>query len=230
MKKDRWIYQNGVYIQQLLFQEFKTPMDTEELIGGFFTYLIDDCVPDSIKNYLAKLQIFESLVDSSRHQKPELNDCCFVYALEQTGCYDNETLNQIRLRIQNRYLTQKCINELCLEFKIHLDLIFIDKNAPEGSKKKSKVRSQKNKERKNYMGVENAAPERTHKMNVFEKHYFLEETTPISTYYIKNWRAIKDDTKFDKEFKTHKKKNKTYSYWTSNCTKIKSSNLVRTLF
>ncbi len=200
------------------------------VIGSFFSYLINPRVPTPIKDYLEKLQIFDTLVDFYGHQKSELKDCCFVYALQQTGCYDEETLNQIRLRIQNRYLTQNCINELCTEFNIHLDLIFIDEDAPDGSKKKSKVRSQKNKERKNYMGVKTAEPNRTHKMNVFEKHYFIEETTPISTYYMKNWRTINDSSKFDKEYRNTTKNGGSYKYWTTSCTKIKSSNLVRMLF
>lgn len=38
-------------------------------------------------------------------QRKKLDDCCFVYALEQTGCYDKVTLDKIRLRIQNGYLS-----------------------------------------------------------------------------------------------------------------------------
>ena len=198
--------------------------------GSFFQYLVSREVPRPIRDYLIRLQIFDSLVNWKGHQREELYDCCFVYALQQTGCYDEELLNQIRLRINNRYLTQKCINELCLEFNIHVDLIYIDDNAPAGSKKKTKVRSQTNNHRKNYMGIEKAEPNRTHRINVFQKHYFIEEETPISTYYIKNWQSLTDESVFNKEYRKKTKNGKVYHYWASNCFHISSSNLVRYLF
>lgn len=51
--------------------------------------------------------------------------------------------------------------------------IFSGDEVLDGSKKKTKVRLQKNKERKNYMGVKNEEPNKTHNMNAFEKHYFI---------------------------------------------------------
>ena len=198
------------------------------VIGSFFKYLVSKDVPEIIREYLKKLQIFDSLVDENGKQKPELDDCCFIYALQQTGCYDEETLNQIRLRVQNRFLSQKCINELCEEFQIHIDLVFVDEEAP-SQHLKEKVCSISNKEKKRFMGVKKAAPNRTHKFNIYEKHYFIEEKTPFSTYYVKNWKTINDESKFDKEYRKDSRKQKGY-YWRSDVAKMTASNLVLTLF
>lgn len=61
--------------------------------GSFFNYLITDQVPSIVQQYLIKLQIFNSLVNNHGHQRKELNDCCFVYALIQTNDYTEEEIN-----------------------------------------------------------------------------------------------------------------------------------------
>ena len=72
--------------------------------GSFFKYLLNTSVNEELTKYLVRLQLFDSLMNNNKPRE-EWNDCCFVYALSQTGCYDEETLNTIRLRIQNRYLS-----------------------------------------------------------------------------------------------------------------------------
>ena len=192
---------------------------------GFFKYLIKDDVPDIIKNYLSKLQIFDKLVNQYGKQRPELGDCCFVYALQQTNCYDEDFLNQLRLRIQNRYLTPGNINKLCEEFKIHIKLVYIDDNSS-GINKKQVQQIQKNRKRKSYIGIQNAEPNRTHKFVIFDQHYFIEEKTPFTTYYIKNWKTINDTSKYNREPRTSNGK----MHWTKGITFISSSNLIRNLF
>lgn len=157
-------------------------------------------------------------------QRKELDDCCFIYALQQTGCYDEGTLNKIRLRINNRYLSQSSVDDLCKEFKIHIKLTYIDENC-EGKNKKKTIESAKGGNRKSYMGIKEAEPNRTHNMNIFEKHYFLEEMTQFSNYYIKHLREViklKDsDIYINKEWnKDHYRKTRCF---------IKSGNLVREL-
>ncbi|WP_300712471.1 DNA polymerase, partial [uncultured Brachyspira sp.] len=152
-------------------------------------------------------------------QRKELDDCCFIYALQQTGCYDDATLNKMRLRINTRYLSQKSLNELCMEFKLHIKLSFIDEDA-NGKNKKRSVRSQKNSKDKYYLGIENAEPNRTHTMNVFNKHYFIEEKTPFSTYYINHLSECEED-KYNKEYKQ--------DHWIKARYFINSSDLVRIL-
>lgn len=81
-----------------------------DISGSFFSYSVNDHCPVNKINYLTRLQIFNSLTDKKGIQRRELNDYCFVYALQQTGKYSESELNQIRLRIQSRYLSQKAIN------------------------------------------------------------------------------------------------------------------------
>ena len=187
--------------------------------GTFFTYLVKEECPQMIKDYLTKLQIFDKLVDENGKQREELNDCCFVYALQQTGLYDEDTLNKIRLRIQNRYLSQSSVNHLCEEFKIKIKLTFINEDAQSKNKKQT-VRSISNKKAKSFMGVKEPLPNRSHHFNIYEKHYFIEEKTPFSTYYIQHLEEL-DESKFNKEMQN--KRWKTARFF------ISASNLVREL-
>ena len=186
--------------------------------GSFFKYLIKPNVPKKIVEYLNRLQIFDTLVNEKNKQRKELADNCFVYALKQTDSYDEETLNKIRLRINNRYLSQGSINQICNEFKIQIKLNYINEEA---HNKKKNVFTTKNYKSKNYLGVNDPKENRIHKFNIFETHYFLEETTPFSTHYINHLSEL-DEDKFDREPKDANK-------WRKSRTFISSSNLVRTL-
>ncbi|WP_289705363.1 hypothetical protein, partial [Bacteroides acidifaciens] len=75
--------------------------------------------------------------------------------------------------------------------------------------------------RKTYMGIQKAEPERTHKFNVYQKHYFIEEKTPFTYYYIKNIEKL-DEDKYNKDWIT--------DHWTKGRSFITSSNLIRELF
>ncbi len=187
--------------------------------GSFFQYLVDEKIDEQIKEYLKRLQIFDSLVNDKNKQREELTDCCFIYALSQTGSYDEDTLNKMRLRINSRYLSQSSINKICYEFKIHLKLSFINEESSTKNKKKT-VRSTKNNKSKSFLGIDNAEPNRTHTMNVYNNHYFIEEQTPFSTYYIKHLNECPSD-KFNKEYKT--------DHWINARAFMKSSDLVREL-
>ena len=187
--------------------------------GSFFQYLVNENIDERIKEYLKRLQIFDSLVNDKNKQREELTDCCFIYALSQTGSYDEDELNKMRLRINSRYLSQSSINKICHEFKIHLKLSFINEEA-KGKNKKESIKSKKNGKANNYLGIDKAEPNRTHTMNVYNNHYFIEEQTPFSTYYIKHINECPAD-KFNKEYKT--------DHWINARAFMKSSDLVREL-
>lgn len=55
-------------------------------------------------------------------QRKELDDCCLVCGLEQTRCF---------------YLSQSSINEQCIEFGIHINMIYIDEDVSGKNKKKT---------------------------------------------------------------------------------------------
>ena len=205
---------------EIRFNEYTNYDGNNDRGGSFFRYLIKPDAPKMIIEYLNRLQIFDSLVEG-KAQRKELDDNCFVYALKQTEQYDEKTLNQIRLRINKRYLSQGVINEICNEFKIQIKLTYIDReNEKAGKRAKTQVTSVKNHVKKNYLGVANPEPNRIHNMNIYESHYFLEEVTPFSTDYIKNL-SNRTDEQFNKEFKGDHFINARYY--------MKSSNLVRTL-
>ena len=161
--------------------------------GDFFNYLIKTTVPSRIVQYLKRHQIFTSIVDSKNKCIPELNDCCFVYALKTTGLFNEKILNKIRLRINNRYLSNKSINEVCKEFKIHLILNYLSDEANK-SMQVRKIEYEKQK----FVGVSSEQANYSIEMNLYKKHYFIEEITPFSYYYIKHFEK-ENKCNFDKE-------------------------------
>ena len=197
--------------------------------GDFFNYLAVN-LPQRVINYLVRLQIFDSLTkplilknNKTKYvQREELNDCCFVYALQQTGEYSEDELNQIRLRINNRYQTHSAMDEICKEHKIHVKLGFIDESS-ESKNKRQQIISRKNGVSRNYLGVKIDEAKHIHEFNLFEHHYFIEERTPFSSYYIKHINELDED-------KYNKRSNGSSGFRVvdpSQC--IKSSHLVRIL-
>ena len=155
----------------------------QRLAGSFFNYLIRNNTPNIIKDQLRRYQIFETLVDEKGNRIVELEDCCFVHALKVSHLFPENVLNQIRLRIQTRYLPFKSIDEICEEFKICLLLHYIDQN----------INRQVSPQNKRYFGVKQDEASYCVEMNLFQKHFFIEEATPISCYYIKNIEREKEE-------------------------------------
>ena len=215
------------------FSKLKQTDANNDRGGTFFRYLTNN-VPKVVVDYLARLQIFDTLMSKTVNkkdkvkytQRKELNDCCFVYALQQTGEYTEEELNQIRLRINTRYLTHSSIEKLCQEFKIHLKIIYIDENANTKNKKQQTIKRAKGQKSKNYLGLSELEAKHKHIFNLFEKHYFIEEKTPFTSYYIEHMDELSEDD-YNKIFNKTKNKmvvdNKPARF-------ITSSNLVRSLF
>ena len=224
-KPPEYFYENGgeelpdwSFFSALQFTKLIDVDGNNDVGGSFFHYLVKHNINKQIIKYLQRLQIFDKLVNEDGKQRDELNDCCFIYALKQTGCYSENDLNLMRLRINNRYLSQSSINSICEEFHIKIHLTYINEDA---KRKKATIQSCKAGKRKSFMGDENAKPNRTHTFNVYENHYFIEEKTPFSTYYIKHLGNAKAGT-LDKELKDGKWRPARYF--------ISSSNLVRELF
>ena len=217
--------------------------------GTFFRYLTKN-VPKIVIDYLKRLQIFDTLVEEKvnkqvnkkvtdkqieynevpdlvkikKVQRKELNDCCFIYALQQTGEYTEEELNKMRLRINTRYLTHSSIENLCQEFKINLKITCINENVKGTTRAKQQIRKHKKGHKtRNYFGVPENEAKHSHTFNLFEKHYFIEEKTPFSSYYIEHIDELPEDC-YNKRF--NKSKNKMV---VDNTKKISSSNLVRSL-
>ena len=157
--------------------------------GSFFNYVVKENIPNCIKKLLERYQIFSSLVDSKGNRKVELEDCCFVYSLKVSGQFPENVLNQIRLKIQNRYLPLKCIEEICNEFKIHLIMHYITDD----------INQQVTLNNKKHIGVKQEEASYCIEMNLFRKHFFIEETTPISCYYLKNIDT-EDEQNYMKEY------------------------------
>lgn len=192
-----------------------TEAQKEDRGGDFFNYLVKLSTPCRVIQQLKRYQIFPSIVDSKNKCITELNDCCFVYALKMTGYFSEKVLNKIRLRIRNRYLSNKSIDDVCKEFKIHLILYYLhDEGAETHQKRKIGCSEQK------FIGVSQDLADFVIEMNLYKKHYFLEEITPLSSYYVNNIEN-ENECNYDKEI-NHGKYFKSRFF-------CKSSDLIRKL-
>ena len=121
--------------------------------------------------------------------------------------FQESTLNQIRLKIQNRYLPIKCIEEICNEFKIHLILHYLTED----------------RNRQILIGVKQDEASYTIEMNLYQKHYFIEEFTPFSCYYVKHFETV-DECNYMKEYISQHNSFRKSRYF------CRSSDFIRTLF
>ncbi len=164
----------------------------------FFEYLTTEKTPPKVVEYLKRLQIFDKLTNDKEQQRSELNDCCFVYALKMLN-FSEERLNQIRLRINNRYLSQTKVNDICKEFKIYLRLKYYDLETTAKRKGHYVRQTIEKNNRKRYIGVAEKEAIDKIELNIFQKHYFIQETSPFSSYYIEHIEELEED-KFNKRW------------------------------
>ena len=231
---DNGVIPHITMFSKLQFVEIGTKKDNVKVIkfnkdigGAFFKYLITRDTPKMVIEYLRRLQIFDTLyerkADSNKvqhFQRSELNDNYFIYALIQTGEYTEDELNKMRLRIKNRYLHKNAINDICNEFMIHIKMTYIDDNA-EGKNKRRNI-TQQSGSTKNYIGVEERDAKHIHRLALYQTHYFIEEQTPFSTYYIKHMRST-NKKYYNKHYeacsgkwKGCNNKSRPYYIWTTN--------------
>ena len=137
--------------------------------GHFFKYQPDPNLPVDVLELLKKLQIFYSL------DAPELNDCCFIYAVKQTGRFTDEQLNLMRMRIRSRYLSNKSIDEIAKEFRFKVNVCRIDLETAPKHKKDNFV-----------VGYEEAAEDMTFKFDLYDEHYMIhiDRTSSKHIYHV----------------------------------------------
>ena len=168
--------------------------------GNFFEYLIDSNINPIILEQLKRYQIFDSLTIKTKDdkgkekeiQRPELNDCCFIYALFQTGYFTDEELNKARIIINDRYLSHQNIQDLCDYLQIK---VIVHKHDPEakGNHETRINKITKNGQKLNYYGIENPPNGKIIELYLFKDHYFLKEKTKITSDYIYNMKTIPND-------------------------------------
>ena len=190
--------------------------------GDFFKYIVQDVTP-GLKKYLTRLQIFDSLVVDNKVRK-ELNDCCFVYALKQSNVPE-DVVNKIKLAINSRYLSPNKIHTLCDDNLIHCKVTHIDES--QGINACHKLKVCVNGKNVNYLGVnEKKAKYQVH-LVCYEEHFFIEETTPFSTYFIDHYNEICKSPEDEDRFYN---KRHDGDHWRKSKSFAKSSHLVRALF
>ena len=184
--------------------------------GHFFEYLANESIPKKLIDYLAKFQIFTCLSTNGKYQREELNDCCFIYAVKQTGKFTEEQLNLMRMRIKSRYLSVGKIAAIAEEFKFKVIPHRID----------NEDRTRQIKTKNNYyIGYNDASPEMTFNFDLYEEHWMIHiDKTDFTSDYIKHIDEAPEDA-FNKRF--------TKGKWTNTNDEsryISSSNLIKELF
>ena len=164
--------------------------------GSFFAFI------NKSEFDLTKYQIFDKLVDDENKQRKELNDCCFIYALVQSGQFNEDELNKIRLRINNRSQHQKHLDKICTEFEIHAKVNELNEEMVRNSRK-----SRTNDKR--YLGISENGAKYVLELNNYKNHYFIEEPTKVSTSYFEhkyvNGENV-DSSNIEKTWNASKKK------------------------
>ena len=187
--------------------------------GHFFEYLADENLPQSAKDYLVMFQIFTTLSVDGKTQRSELDDCCFIYAVKQTGQFTEEELNLMRLRVRARYLSVGKIDAVAEEFKFKVFVNRIDPNASKGNEKR-KVRVKG----KDFIGYADATPEKTFHFDLYENHFMVHiDQTPFSPDFIKHI----DEAPADATQKRYHRSSKNGKYYWEPCkTRISSDDLI----
>ena len=190
--------------------------------GDFFKYIVQDVTP-GLKKYLTRLQIFDSLVVDNKVRK-ELNDCCFVYALKQSNVPE-DVVNKIKLAINSRYLSPNKIHTLCDDNLIHCKVTYIDES--QGINACHKLKVCVNGKYVNYLGANEKKAKYQVNLACYEEHFFIEETTPFSPYFIDHYNEICKSPEDEDRFYN---KRHDGDHWRKSKSFAKSSHVVRALF
>ncbi|MBQ8206642.1 MAG: hypothetical protein IJZ77_04190 [Bacilli bacterium] len=203
-------------------KQTKDELGNNDRGGHFFKYLVENITPGLAK-YLKRLQIFESLTIKGKVRK-ELNDCCFVYALKQSNI-PLDVINKIKLAINTRYLSPNKIHKLFSNNLIHCLITYIEEG--NGKNTCQKLRSLVDGKRFNYLGVPKKQAKYIVNLACFEEHFFVEEKSPFSTYFIDHYDEIcksqrDEDRYYDKRYNI--------DHWRKSNSFATSSHIVRALF
>ncbi|ELP87952.1 hypothetical protein EIN_417710 [Entamoeba invadens IP1] len=169
---------------------------TEDLIhqykttgGSFFPYHYKPEF-EIFGQYLAKAQIFSSLIDENGKVRSEFDLNCFTYALKQANV-DDETLELVLIHCRGRYQKAKMLDELCKSAHIR---IRIDRECTDNNKKHDKNR------KIDYYGCELKDAKYNLEMFLYRDslmkgdHYILNIDIPITPFYLKNREEINNWT------------------------------------
>lgn len=155
-----------IYFDAISFTSIDSNTTRKDNRGSFFPYLNKSGLD------LARYQIFDTLIEKGRQRK-ELNDSCFVYALQQAGV-DVDVLNKMRSRIHIRKLGLKKMDDICDEFDLHVIVHDL-----EATNNHSRFRVNN----KTYFGSKDG---QVIHINSFKGHYFIDEPTKYSVQYIQH--------------------------------------------
>ena len=201
-------------IDQMHFYKTREVRANNDIGAHFFRFLIPEKTPQVLKDYLKRLQIFDTLVNDKGKQRKELDECCFIYALQQAK-FPN--INQIKARINSRYISQSMVNDLCKEFNIHLTLRYFD------NERSRQVRQTTSEGKVNYLG--NKQGSFKVELNIFEHHYFIQEKTPFTSNYIEDFWNLSEDYAGKRRYMKNGKE-----CWQKTDRRITSMELLKQLF
>ena len=152
----------------------------------FFPYLVKEDVPQVILRYLRRLQVFDTLLINNK-QRPELNDCCFIWALKQAGIPE-EILDKIRCRVLIKYQCASELDEVCKEHHIYAQIHKCYKvTNGNGGYRVRPVTLQNENQKRSFIGDSLNSAQFRVELYLFEGHYFIKELTPFTKGYVEHF-------------------------------------------
>lgn len=138
----------------------------------------------SLESILIRYQIFNSILNSEKEPRNELNYNCFVYALIMSGKFSNSTIQQIAIRCFTRTISRIKIEQIAKDF--HFKVI-INKYNQVNNEWNNIIKSGK----KRFLGDENSSI--VIELGLIRNHYFLKETIQgLSSFYLNNFKSINE--------------------------------------
>lgn len=187
--------------------------------GSFFDHFIKDEY-DNLDLY--KYQVFSQKNINDNLIKKENNIYilreCFINTIINFNHFSEEQINSIKLKYFSNFkdISLTDINKLCIEYKINIQMSYTKKD-----NNKDQI--------KEYIGDES-----NHiyfKVGLVNNHFFINEKTIYTKYYIMNIDKLKDVDNNINIFKSYQKNNKTYYYYDSvDENKISSYHLIKYLY
>ena len=159
---------------------FKAGTDVEEFDPSVYEQIDGEFFPYTNKTPidLSVLQIYDR-IDAEYYK-----DSCFVYACIQSKLFTSEEIDYLRVTVRTRKLPQRLIKQIAETFKCHIIIKYIDEKRDIRSQIRVHIDTTK------LAAFKGQEWNRSVTMVLYKKHYMLDTTLPVSTYYVKHRKEL----------------------------------------
>ena len=147
--------------------------------GAFFDSTLVVNLPQELVKVMARYQVFDTLLESGKPRQ-ELESNCLIYAFEQSGLFDVQTLTSMKAKCFTRIVSKKQLDKLGKDYQIRIEVYKQTPNRHIESVVRNKDKA---------FGC-TSGWKYDIKLGLIDKHYILLEQVNISSYFIKNMSVI----------------------------------------